>query len=318
MKKNMKNDVHLEGYLYSHSLEKRVTGEKSKNPGTEYITGTIEIATDDEILNIVSTHFTFVTAKTAKGTSNPTFDTLNNIIEKNLKTVVDFGADQAAKLRVDTSIALNDFYSDRTGTEELVSVKRNEGGFVHSAPTITDKLNDRNTFDCDILITKVRHVEADEERKTPEKTIVSGYIFDFRNALLPVEFTANAPGAMNYYEGLEVSENNPVFTRLKGRQIAETIVKEIVEESAFGSPSVREVTSTRKDWVITWGQNDPYVFDDESTITKEELDKALADRATYLATVKQRQDEFKASKGGDAAPAAATTASTVTAGGFNF
>jgi hypothetical protein len=47
MKDEFINEVTIEGILYEHSLEKKVTGPNSKNPGTEYITGTISVATDD-------------------------------------------------------------------------------------------------------------------------------------------------------------------------------------------------------------------------------------------------------------------------------
>ena len=53
-----------------------------------------------------------------------------------------------------------------------------------------------------------------------------------------------------------------------------------------------------------------YAWDDESTITTAELTKAMADRETYLATVRQRQEEYKASKN---QPAAAPANQ-----GFNF
>lgn len=47
------NQSHLEGYVYEHNLELRTAGEKSKNPGVEFINGTLSIATDDELLNVV-------------------------------------------------------------------------------------------------------------------------------------------------------------------------------------------------------------------------------------------------------------------------
>ena len=53
MKNAMINKTHIEGVLYQHDLELKVTGDTSKNPGTEYITGTVEIATDDAGVNIV-------------------------------------------------------------------------------------------------------------------------------------------------------------------------------------------------------------------------------------------------------------------------
>ena len=80
MKKNFTNQVHLEGILYNHSLEKKVTGENSKHPGTEYIRGSIDIATNDEMTNVVSVYFRYVTAMTSTGKVMPTFGALEKII----------------------------------------------------------------------------------------------------------------------------------------------------------------------------------------------------------------------------------------------
>ena len=296
MKKKMENQTHIEGLLYEHKLEKRVTGENSKNPGTTYINGTLDIATDDAITNIVSIHFTYVTEKTKSGATNATFGMLNNIIDGNIKSVMGHGKESAAKLRVDSAIGLNEFYSDRTGTEELVVVKRNEGGFVHTTDSISEDEKIRNTFRADMIICGVIHQDADEERGLPEKAIVKGFTFNFRNDLLPVEFSAVNPNAISYFEGLDASASNPVFTNVRGRQISETVVRKIVEESAFGDDEIREVRSTRKDWVITSAQPEPYVWDDESSITATEFKKALAEREVYLADLKQRNDEWKASQ----------------------
>ena len=293
----LKNESHIEGYLYEHNLEKKVSGEKSKNPGTEFISGTISIATDEDILNIVPIHFTYVTALTASGKPNATFATLSNIVDGTYDTVMNSGKDNAAKIRVDSAIGLNEFYSDRNGQEELVSTKRNEGGFVHLVTDgLVDDVKNRNTFKCDMLITNVRHIDADEEKNLPEKAIVRGAIFDFRKSLLPVEFTAVNPGAINYFEGLDASNSNPVFTQIWGRQVSETVVRTITEESAFGDPHVREVKSNRKDWVITGARPEPYEWDDESTLTAAEVNEAGKERELMLAALKQRQDEYKASK----------------------
>ena len=135
--KNMINRCHIEGFLYEHDLQLRVTGEKSKNPGTEFIMGTVSIATDDNITNIVPVHFTYVTETTGKGNSNPTFTVLKQIISGELSSVMSGGVDTSARLRIDTAIGLNEFYTDRNGKEELVSAKRNEGGFVHVTPTLS-------------------------------------------------------------------------------------------------------------------------------------------------------------------------------------
>lgn len=305
------NTTHISGYLYEHKLELRKSGPNSKNPGTKFIMGTIDIATDDACTNIVSVHFTYVTATTAKGSPNATFTTLMNIIDGNYGSVMADGKDNAIKLRIDSALGLNEFYSDRNGKEELVSAKRNEGGFVHVTTELEPDENQRNTFKCDMLITGVREVEADEEKNLPAKVIVRGAIFDFRNSLLPVEFSAVNPGAMNYFLGLEASNANPTFTCVWGKQVSETVVRKIVTESAFGDDEVREVRNSRKDFVITGASKEPYAWDDESTLTAQEVAEAVAARETYLATIKQRQDEYKASK--NAAPVAAKSN-----GGFNF
>lgn len=310
--KKMINTTHIEGLLYEHKLELRESGPNSKNPGTKFIMGTVDIATDDACTNIVSVHFTYVTATTAKGATNATFTTLMNIVDGKYGTVMANGKENAVKLRIDSALGLNEFYTDRNGQEELVSAKRNEGGFVHVADSLAEDETMRNTFKCDMLITGVKEVEADEEKKLPAKAIVRGAIFDFRGALMPVEFSAINPNAIKYFVGLGASNATPTFTCVWGRQVSETIVREIRTESAFGEDEVREVKNTRKDFVITGASKEPYAWDDMSTLTANEVATAIAARETYLATIKQRQDEYKASK--NAASAAAAPAKT----GFNF
>ena len=229
------------------------------------------------------------------------------------------GKEKAAKVRIDSAIGLNEFYTERNGKTELVSAKRNEGGFVHLVDTLNEDEKARSTFECDMLITKATRIEPNEEKNIPEKVIIKGCIFDFRKALLPIEFVATNPNAMNYFEGLEPSPSEPVFTKVWGRQISETIKSSIVEESAFGEDYVKPVESTRKEFLITGASKVPYLWDDESSITAAELKEAMAARETYLASIKQRQDEYQASKNQAKAAAFTTPAATISNGSeFNF
>lgn len=311
MKKTMINQTHIEGVLYEHNLEAKVSGDTSKNPGTPFISGTISIATDDAMTNIVPVHFTYVTATFGSGKPNDTYTTLSNIINGTFGTYMKDGADKAVKLRVDSALGLNEFYTDRNGKEELVSAKRNEGGFVHKVDALDEDEKVRNTFKADMIITCVTHVDADDEKNLPEKCVVKGAIFNFRKDLMPIEFSATNANAMRYFEGLEASQKNPVFTCVWGRQVSETVVKQIRTESAFGEDEVREVKNTRRDFVITGAAKEPYVWDDESSITAVELNEAIQKREIDLAAMKKRQDEYRASK-------AAPKASAPAAGGFNF
>lgn len=313
------NREHIEGRVYDHNLAVKVTGETSKHPGTEYINGTLDIATDDAGLNVVTVNFTYVTETTSKGNKNETFTTLKNIIDSG-KTVLADGAENAMMVRIDTALGLNDFYTNRNGQEELVSAKRNDGGFVHSTNKLGDEAT-RNTFECDMLINGTRMVEADEERHiAADYLVVKGAVFNFRNAILPVEFVVKNPGGIKYFESLDASPANMVFTKVWGKIESQTIVDKREEESAFGEAAVKEYERKIKEWVITGTAKEPYEMDDEQNgITLAEVKQMLADRETYLADVKKRAEEWRNSQATTtaAAPKASANA-TAAAGGFNF
>lgn len=300
MKKKLFNETHIEGRVYEHDLTLKVSGDTSKNPGTEFISGVLKIATDEECLNAVEIHFTYVTATTKKGTANATFTVLKNIIDGNIKTVMGSSKEEAGLVRIDSAIGLNDFYTvdKNTNQETLVSAKRNEGGFVHT--TTLSELNvdeaQRSTFRVDMVITGCNRKEANVERNLPEKMILKGYIFDFKKAVLPIELSVLNPAAMDYFESLDINGQNPVFTQLKGKVVSETVYNTITEESAFGEPSVRTVKSTNKDFIVTWAAQETYEWDSEDFITAQELSEALQNREVYLADVKRRADEYKANK----------------------
>ena len=309
------NKEHIEGRVYEHNLAiKTVQNSESKNFGKEFIGGTLDVATDEDCLNIVTVTFTYVTEMTSKGSKNETFTALKNIIE-NGKTVLVDGKDVATLVKIDTALAVNDFYTARNGEETLVSAKRNEGGFVHIVNKLCDE-SARNTFEMDMLINGTRLVEADEERNiSADYLVVKGAVFNFRNAILPVEFIVKNPSGIKYFDSLDVSPSNMVFTKVWGKINSETVKTVKTEESTFGEAKVTEYERTVKEWVITGTANEPYELDDEKNgITMEEIKKALADREVYLADVKKRQDEYQASKN-STTPAAGVTAAQ---GGFNF
>lgn len=312
--KKMINTTHIEGLVYDHKLEKKVSGDTSKNPGTEFINGILNVATDDKGMNVVPVHFSYVTAITSKGGTNNTYNALARIIDEN-PSVVKVGRDNAMRVRIDSAVGLNEFFADLKD-EKPVCAKRNEGGFVHIVNEIDEDEKKRSYFETDMLITGVRDVEADPERNLPAKVVVMGYAFDFRNALLPVEYSVLNENGMKYFQKLDCSPANPTFTKVWGRQISQTIKTEITEESAFGEASVRIRETTNRDFVITGTSKVPYMWDDDSTITAMEMKKALQDREIYLAGVKKRQEDYQNSKNNGAA--AKTAMANTAASGYNF
>lgn len=314
------NKERIEGRIYQHDLViKQVQNQNSDNYGKDFIAGNIEIAVDDAGLNVIPVHFTYVTEITSSGKKNATFTALKKIIDEG-KTIVSNGIDEAIKVRVDTALALNDFY---TQDDTLVSVKVNEGGFV----SIVNELgveNERNTFSADMVITGVSRTEADEEKNIKEPFLtVRGAIFNFRGALLPLDFIVKNPQGMKYFEDLGVSNAEPIYTKVWGRINCETKTTVVQEESAFGEAAVKTYERKTKEWVITGTAKVPYEFGDEEVLTADELTKAMQDREVMLAETKKRSEEYRAQKAANTTAPATTTGvkpanAAVSKGTFNF
>lgn len=316
------NTERIEGRVYQHSLAvKTVQNQTSANYGKPFISGDLEVAVDEAGLNVIPVHFTYVVETTSNGSKNATYANLQKIIEGG-KTWINNGKDEALKVRIDTAIALNDFY---TQDGNLVSVKKNEGGFVSFVNGDLSLENERNTFTVDMVITSVKRTEKDEEKNIDADFVtVRGAIFNFRNDLLPVDFLVKNVDGMKYFEDLGVSGAEPIYTKVWGKINCGTILNEVKEDSAFGESSVRTYERKIREWVITGTAKVPYDFGDESVLTAEELTKAMQDRETMLAETKKRSEEYRANKSNAdnafGTPAAATTAPapSTKAGTFSF
>lgn len=317
--KRMINSERVEGRVYQHNLVKKtVQNQASQNFGKEFISGNIEVAVDEEGLVVIPVHFTYVVEQTNSGNKNATYSNLEKIINGG-KTWITDGKDEALKVRIDTALAVNDFY---TQDDRLVSAKVNEGGFVSIISELGPE-NERNTFTEDMLITNVTRVEADPDKNIDKDyVIVKGAVFNFRNALLPVDFIVRNPDGMNHFEDLNASQNEPVFTKVWGRINCGSIVNEVKEETAFGEEAVRTYERKIREWIITGASKVPYDFGDETVLTTAEVQKAMQDRELMLADTKKRRDEYQAQRAATSTQSSPATsvAATVVAnkGTFNF
>lgn len=318
MRKNL-NTENIEGRVYEHDLTlKTVQNQKSENYGKEFISGSVSVATDEAGLNVLTVHYTYVTGTTKNGKQNATYGNLKRIMEG--KTWVENGKDEAMKVRLTPSAALNDFYPD--GKDQLVSQQKNEGGFVSIVTDLSPEGPGRQKFTFDTVITDVILVEADPEKNVSEDYAkITCAIFNFRNDIFPFTLIARSEGAINYFMSLEASKSNPVYTQVWGEIVSTTVRVEKTVESAFGEPMVDVSERRQREWVVTGAKPETYIFGEENTITVEELSKAIADRNVYLEEVKTRAKEYYEGKGNAVAatnPSIPAPNTTVPEGGFNF
>ena len=303
MRKNY-NGEHIEGRVYQHSIElKEVKNRESQNFGKPFLQGKVEVAVDEAGLNVIPVEFTFVTEKTKKGATNKTYTELMKLVTSG-KTWIEDGPEAATKVSIDTSIGVNDFVAQ---DETMVSLTVHSGGFISVVGDLKEDLSARATFKADTVITNVTRIEANADRHIEEDYVaVRGNVFDFRNALIPIEFVVKNPDGMKFFESLDVTASNPVYTQVWGvinyapHRFSENV------ESAFGEAQAEVRTRKVREWIITGAKKVPYDFGDENVMTAQELIKAQQDRETALAVVKQKHNEYLAQKqaGGFAAPAA--------------
>lgn len=315
MRNNAKfnNSEKIEGYVYStgsnfNQLSERVSGENSKNPGTKYIAGDLDIAVDEMGLNVVTIHYTYITLEKFKNT----YLALKNIIDNPDRHWINGGKDNAFKVScTGVAIGLNDFIA---GDGKKVAAPRNENGFC-SIVTELGPEDERNTFSTDMLITKVTRIEADPEKNIKEDfASVGGAIFGYGPKVLPISFVIRNPEGINYFESLEASQTHPVFTKVWGRINCMTIKVEKKEESAFGTAAVQTYESKKREYLITGTAKVPYDYGDEEVLTSTDVNKMTQDREVMLAEIEKRYNERKTEKGNNFK----ASAQAVPVGGFKF
>lgn len=292
----------FEGYVYStgtsfNELSKRVTGENSKNPGTEYIAGDLDIAVDEEGLDVISIHYTYITPFYKSGKVNNTYAALEEIINHPENTWIKGGKENAYKVKcTGVAIGINDFIA---GDGSKVASPRNENGFCSIIKDFTDD-KPKSQFTTDMLITKVTHMDANPEKNVLEDYVsVSGYIFGYGATIptiLPVSFVVRNEAGMNYFENMEIDGSNPVFTKVWGRPVCKTIKVEQREESAFGEAFVQTNPRKNREYLITGTAKVPYDFGDEEVLTVADVNKMTQDRQVILAEIEKRFNERKNNK----------------------
>lgn len=296
MRKNV-NTMTIEGRVYQHDLKiKQVQNKESENFGKNYISGTLEVATDDECKNIVPIHYKYVAPTYSSGKQNNSYTALEKIISGG--TVMTAGVDGAIKVKCSPSVDVNEFYVEENGELVLAGGKRPEGGFVNIVSTLNANVSERCKFITDMVISNITVNEPDNRPKTVG---IHGLIFNFRNEVMTADYIVTNEDAMKWFESLEVSSAEPLYTEIRGTLNFSTETYEKEVENAWGPNQVETHETKVKQWIVTGANPNAYEFGDENVLTMEELQSALQAREVKRANIKKQKQEWEAQKAANAA-----------------
>ena len=274
--KKMINKTHVEGFLYESTLEEK---DSKSTPGSKYISGKLSVKIAEN--NIIAVEI-FENEVTKAGKRNQKYDKLLSLIGAN--SIVSTGDENAVCLKIDSALSLNDWYPQG----ELVSTLRNFNGFINFLSA--GEVKPQATFQADMLIVATMDdMDRDENGDfVPNGGLkVKGYIFDFADRIMPVEFLVENKAGVEYFRDMETN----TFTKVWGKQVTQSETVEKVEESAFGDDKVVEYTNTRRKFLITGTNKEPYMFGEEGILTVQEVQDAIANRNVYLADKKAQSEK---------------------------
>ena len=284
-----KNDVNLTGFVFSANFRTCTSKATIKwHPNEGYISGNLNIATDEDAMNVVPVNFFVYENRRNKDDDivpNETYQTLLQIMNG---PTYETAGDKAPKVRISATVDTNDFYSSRT--DDIVSAQRVNGRFIHvmSPGTSVTPAN----FDVNAVVTSA--VEREVEGRDPYLD-VRGYVFNYNGTrLFPVRFECQDKSGQSFLLGLEPSSTNPVVMNIWG-SIQTTVIEKAPaeQEEVANGFGVRPVisgnnVSTVRSWVIT-GADTGCVpeFGDVAPFTKNDMKRLIDERNVRLEEVKQ-------------------------------
>ena len=258
MKNKFENTVEVRGWIFNHTLAKKVSKK-----GVEYIGGSINVATDKDAINVVPVNFMYVTPTLGNtGKPNSTYPFFEQIINEN--NTYELNGPAATKVRITGDVECNDFVT-REG--EMASPKRIRGGFAH-VETGDIAIVGCAKFKTDMLIEGYQEVEVENGDNYGR---IHGYVFNFKNDFLPVEYTIRTAGGMSYFEKADISISEPMLTKVWGNIVCTTIENRTEVKNAFGAPTVNITQRTLRAWDLEGASEEPMEFGDESTMTVEDV-----------------------------------------------
>lgn len=231
----------------------------------------------------------FASKFTNAGTPHPGYKNIQDM--KNMKTVQNYGEQEASMVRMSSASVRENNYVSRSGqlinTWQLSTSFINEGG-----------KNEIASFNIDVYIMDM-HPEYDRDGEETGRMILKGAIVQYGGKLDVIEFIVEGADKIDYISrNWEINKTVNIGGRVR---YTSKEVNRAASESSWGEELPESSTQMVRELVITRGSEEP--FDEEFEYDPAEIRKAFNVRK---AQIEQMQIDAKNAAGGKKASAPKT------------
>lgn len=253
--KQMFNRVTLQGTLMDNNMEVKV----DRN-GKKYISGPIEVMTEDDYIIPVDT---FAYELKSSGEKNSIYERLAKFVD--MPSARTIGITKAPKVTVSSArLDDNGFFSERDN--KIINNWRINGAFVRTAAEDAKTINE---FEVEGVVSSIKEV-LNKEGEATGKYNIKILNVGFANKVNELTFRFDDPKAVEYITG---NYNPGDLVTLCGKVVYEIKERTVERELGFGEPIVNTYTNTLRLLYITAG----------SEATKaEDHDNKLKDLQTII------------------------------------
>lgn len=280
------NKVRIEGILSETNLE---YGSFQKDGKTvECIRGLIKVLVNQSVNGVptdneIPVHM-FASKLKNDGTPNPAYESIDRI----KKDYISIAASENGEAGADcvriagAQITMNEYYNQN---KQLISFPRIQASFVQKIAR--KDMKPEASFSAEMVVgTKGYKTDAEGNEVEPRVYSVKGIMPLYGDKVQVVEFiAANEKVADVLNNNWEEKDTVKFIGRLNFSSRTETYIEEV----DFGEPQERTRTLSVSELLITGGSKDP--LEGDFAFDKDDIQKALADRASRLEAQKTRDLE---------------------------
>lgn len=287
MLREVTNKVKIEGILSEVDLK---YGSYVKDGKTvENIGGTIKVRVN-QVVNGEEQHLEipvhmFSNKLTKKGTVNPSYTSIETIMNDFTSIAAAGGEAGADKVRITSAkVAVNEYYNQNG---QLISFPRIAANFAQRA---TGEFKPEATFEMEFALSNMAYeLDKDGVEVEPKKLNVTALVPQYGGKIDVIKLVATNPNVIN---AIESNWEKDYTYKAYGRLNFSSRTEKFIEEVGFGEPIEKVRTTTVSDLVITGGNPDP--LEGDYGLDINDVIQALNERKARLEAMKTQNKSKKA------------------------